>query len=435
MKFKLTNSQDVVQIEKSDGSIIDLTNLRGGVVEGYYVNGNFYDMIIEHDYVEIGGIKWATMNLGAETVTDYGLYYQWGDTQGYTAAQCGSEEGQKYFGWTDYKYCDGTNSVMTKYNSTDGKTVLDANDDAATAAWGNGWRMPTAAEFVALGAAITDTWTDDYESSGVAGLVLTANTDSSKTLFFPAAGRCYSGSFYDGGSRGYYWSSSLYSSNVGGAYGMYSSPQSVYWQDGDDRFSGRSVRAIYDGPIPTPITPESETIYIDKNTNLIFIYNNEINRWVKLGNSNAALLGDPDGTAFSANFDPQTDTVWNKAQVLTSGQKAQVKENLGLQDIVFNTAYNPVNNKAATMDDIPQSLPANGGNAATVNNHSVQSDVPANAVFTDTTYSTATQSDAGLMSAADKTKLDNTKNITVSSSDPTSSDGEDGDIWFVYDAS
>lgn len=45
--------------------------------------------------------------------------------------------------------------------------------------------------------------------------------------------------------------------------------------------------------------------------------------------------------------------------------------------------------------------------ATTVNGHTVQSDVPANAVFTDTTYNNATQSTAGLMSSTDKTKLDN----------------------------
>jgi hypothetical protein len=86
------------------------------------------------------------------------------------------------------------------------------------------------------------------------------------------------------------------------------------------------------------------------------------------------------------------------------------------------------------MADIPNSLPANGGNSATVNNHTVLSDVPENAVFTDTTYSMATTSKAGLMSAADKIKLDSL-NITISSSDPTSSDGQNGDIWLVYDAS
>ena len=40
----------------------------------------------------------------------------------------------------------------------------------------------------------------------------------------------------------------------------------------------------------------------------------------------------------------------------------------------------------ADKSDIPTTLPANGGNADTVNNHTVKSDVPENAVFTDTIY-------------------------------------------------
>lgn len=54
----------------------------------------------------------------------------------------------------------------------------------------------------------------------------------------------------------------------------------------------------------------------------------------------------------------------------------------------------------------PSSLPANGGNSSTVNGHTVNADVPSGAKFTDTTYSAATQSANGLMSAADKKKLD-----------------------------
>lgn len=49
--------------------------------------------------------------------------------------------------------------------------------------------------------------------------------------------------------------------------------------------------------------------------------------------------------------------------------------------------------------------PANGGNASTVNGHTVNADVPENAKFTDTTYSVATTSAAGLMSVYDKTNL------------------------------
>lgn len=63
---------------------------------------------------------------------------------------------------------------------------------------------------------------------------------------------------------------------------------------------------------------------------------------------------------------------------------------------------------------------ANGGNADTVNGHTVNADVPVNAKFTDTTYEAATQSANGLMSAADKKKLDsnscNIANKLVSSS-------------------
>ena len=40
----------------------------------------------------------------------------------------------------------------------------------------------------------------------------------------------------------------------------------------------------------------------------------------------------------------------------------------------------------AKTTDIPTTLPANGGNSDTVNNHTVKSDVPENAVFTDTVY-------------------------------------------------
>ena len=46
------------------------------------------------------------------------------------------------------------------------------------------------------------------------------------------------------------------------------------------------------------------------------------------------------------------------------------------------------------------------GNASTVNGHTVEKNVPANAEFTDTTYTIATSSANGLMSAADKTRFD-----------------------------
>lgn len=203
-----------------------------------------------HDYVEIGGLKWATMNIGASQPSDYGLHFQWGDTQGYTADQLGSGEGQKYFGMADYKYGDGTSSGAagkTKYNSTDDLTTLEASDDAAVANWGGSWRMPTTEEYAALGAAVNFAWTADYQGSGVAGLVCTDKTDSSKVLFFPATGYYINGSVHDVGSRGYYWSSSVYSSDTRYAcYLLCSSSGFVNWQNYDNRVFGSAVRPILD---------------------------------------------------------------------------------------------------------------------------------------------------------------------------------------------
>lgn len=167
----------------------------------------------EQGYIEIGGVKWATMNVGATGVTDYGLYFQWGDTQGYRYDQVGSGEGQKYFGWADYKYGNGSSyqsaSDMTKYNSTDGKTVLDTSDDAVTTAWGGSWRTPTTEEFQVLVSETTSAWTSGYNGTNVAGLVLTSTADASVNLFFPAAGYCYNGIVDSFGNCGYYWINSI----------------------------------------------------------------------------------------------------------------------------------------------------------------------------------------------------------------------------------
>ena len=215
------------------------------------------------EYVEIAGIKWAIMNVGANSVTDTGLYFQWGDTQGYTADQVGDGEGLKYFDWEDYKYAEldangggngsgsgsGSGSVesvyhMTKYNETDGLTVLQPSDDAVTAAWGGNWRMPTTEEYAALGNAVNVVWTADYQGSGVAGIICTDKTDSSKVLFFPAAGFCVNGSVDYVGSRGYYWSSSLSDDDVSYARSLRFSSGGVGWSGNDDRYSGFAVRGV-----------------------------------------------------------------------------------------------------------------------------------------------------------------------------------------------
>lgn len=62
-------------------------------------------------------------------------------------------------------------------------------------------------------------------------------------------------------------------------------------------------------------------------------------------------------------------------------------------------------------------------NAEKVNNHIVEKDVPANAVFTDTTYSEATTIQSGLMSSTDKSNLDSNTSARHTHSNKSTLDG------------
>lgn len=201
-----------------------------------------------YEYVDLGlSVKWATCNLGATKPEEYGLYYQWGDTQGY-----GSDPSDgKKFGWSTYKWCNGSYNSLTKYNTNstygtvDNKTVLDMEDDAARAALGGNWRMPTDAEWTELRENCTWTWTMNYNETCVAGRIVTSNKTgyTNKSIFLPAAGYRSPYGLSRARSYGYYWSSSLdtdcpvyawdvifYLEDVGRVY--------------DDRYYGLPVRPV-----------------------------------------------------------------------------------------------------------------------------------------------------------------------------------------------
>ena len=218
-------------------------NFNGGdtvMVSGATSNDSF-TFEIQHDYVEIGGVKWATMNIGATGLTDGGLYFQWADTSGYTAEQVGRGEGLKRFMWPDYKYSDnGSSTAMTKYNTSDGKTVLDSSDDAAKAYWGNGWRMPTKAEFESL----LDATTSEAEIQTITGklmyYVFTDKTDNTKQLILPAGGCAREDEV---GSYGYYWSNTrhnTYTIGTGLSFTKTTSP----FITGDPRYYGFNIRPV-----------------------------------------------------------------------------------------------------------------------------------------------------------------------------------------------
>lgn len=187
------------------------------------------------------GILWADRNIGAATPEDSGLYFQWGDTQGYTAEQVGDGEGLKVFSWDDYKFSiDGSSSNFSKYNTSDSKTVLDPEDDAAHVIMGGNWRMPTFEEYKELwlntdiylvpteGEEIQGTiqeflpgieiinWASQAEGT-LKGVKFYKKDDKQTYMFIPAFGLTKDGSVQGVGESGPLWTSSVLSST---AYGF-----------------------------------------------------------------------------------------------------------------------------------------------------------------------------------------------------------------------
>lgn len=96
------------------------------------------------DYVDLGlpsGLMWRKYNVGANSEYEKGNYYAWGETV----------TKQDYFS-TTYKWCelDGAIKRYTKYNETDKLTLLQPEDDAATANLGENYRTPTPKEWEEL---------------------------------------------------------------------------------------------------------------------------------------------------------------------------------------------------------------------------------------------------------------------------------------------
>ena len=195
-----------------------------------YMNG------VTYEYVDLGlSVKWAKCNVGAEKETDAGLYFAWGETTGYTASQVGTD---KEFSWSDYKY--GNSSNLTKYNESDGKTVLESADDAATQIMGGDWRMPTQSECQELLSGTTNEWTT---INNVNGWKFTSKTDTSKYIFIPAAGDCNGGSVGGVGYNGDVWSSSLDTSSPYGAWDLFFYSDDCYVGN-NNRCGGQPVRGV-----------------------------------------------------------------------------------------------------------------------------------------------------------------------------------------------
>jgi hypothetical protein len=182
--------------------------------------------------------------VGADTPEGYGNYFAWGETEVTL---------KESYDWSTYKYCNGSDIKLTKYcynaecgnnGFTDALTTLEASDDAATANWGEPWRMPTYDEMAELRNNCTLTWT---EQNGVNGCLFTGINGNS--IFLPAGGGYWNSTNHIGSSGGY-WSSSLWTEYPQHSWYLdfYQENSCLEYCDmsfSASRFWGFSVRPVY----------------------------------------------------------------------------------------------------------------------------------------------------------------------------------------------
>ncbi|MBR5673405.1 MAG: Ig-like domain-containing protein [Muribaculaceae bacterium] len=215
----------------SEVNIADVTTLIDYLLSGLWPWSHPHDA----DWVDLGlpsGTLWATMNVGASSPEDYGNYYAWGET-----------EPKEIYNWSNYKWCDGSRTTLTKYctNSSygmvDNKTELELDDDAAYVNWGPSWRMPSVEQIQELRTHCTSVWT---QKNGVDGRLVTG--PNGNTLFLPATGAINNSD--NSSSWNDYWSRTLIDSNPDVAYGLYFSSSFLIWSSDFHRFYGFCIRAV-----------------------------------------------------------------------------------------------------------------------------------------------------------------------------------------------
>jgi len=236
------------------------------------------------------GTKWANMNVGASKPEDYGLFFAWGETKGYSSSILDKEFNEsenvyiaytdRSFDWATYKFSPD-NWIQPnrrplnfkKYNNYG--DILEAEDDVATANWSSKWRMPTHAEWQELARNCYWEWATSY--NGVAGFIVyeaknaahkgkmkdssgtvcdmsTWDVDTSFSgsyttndthIFLPAAGYRRDTRLYGHDSYCGYWSCELHTTDVYYAWFLYSYDGYVL-ADGDKfgREFGQSVRPV-----------------------------------------------------------------------------------------------------------------------------------------------------------------------------------------------
>lgn len=207
-----------------------------------------------YEFVDLGlSVKWATKNLGAAKETDMGKYYAWGETKPKTnftkenyllMTLIEFQEGNIISVYTKYRMKDRYLSDLKNpedevYSRADNLSRLEPCDDAATVSLGDGWQIPTTAQWKELLRCKIET---EYINRQFYVKVTGPN---GKFILFPYQGRF--GNSQTDNNPGQYWSSQLdeyLHDDKQGAVAYLSGASGLIMQWGN-REDGYPIRAVY----------------------------------------------------------------------------------------------------------------------------------------------------------------------------------------------
>jgi hypothetical protein len=257
------NDIENTEIRYRDGSSVHQYIMNGEIeANNFYYNGTGGDINVlpwaevstgdvEHDghfhhYVDLGLTSrtlWATYNVGADTMYHYGDYFSWGEIEpktAYTIANCVM--------WDKAMW----NQPVSHDDSIRGISG-NANYDAATAIWGDEWRMPTMEDHQELYENCTRQLLDMPTPDGyVKGWMFIGPNNN--RIFIPLSGyrdgESYGGvpgDFYAVGEMAHYWHSSVlkYNSGAGILYLELGWNGPYYYNYHVSRYHGCNIRPIY----------------------------------------------------------------------------------------------------------------------------------------------------------------------------------------------
>ena len=198
--------------------------------------------VTDERIVDLGlSVKWANCNVGANEPQNYGDYFAWGEV---TPKQSFSANNYQY-------YSNGTFVDI-------GSDISGTQYDAATHNMGEGWRMPTKAEYEEL---ISKCQWKFVNFRGQRGWKVTG--PNGNMIFLPAAGSMLYDWNEDESINGFYWSSNI--ANNREVHTLFTTMRNykMYYSH-MNRFEGRTIRAVTANEAAPPNDPvETETFTVN----------------------------------------------------------------------------------------------------------------------------------------------------------------------------